>query len=404
MRLRIAIAVQGRFHAFDLTRELLRRGHDVQLYTNYPAGIAARFGVPQRVVHSFLLHGIGSRLVWRLFQRGWNGNVERVSNSIFGRWAATQLRGQRWDIVYGFSGVSEEIFAALRKRPTVRFLARSSTHIVRQRQLLDEEEVRAGVWVEKPSDWIVAREQREYALADAIHLLGHFPLQSFLELGEDAEKLYTLHLGVDVRSFRAPAAVIAERKRRVRAGEPLRVLNVGTFCLRKGALDYVPLIRSSGPRRFCFRFVGPVASDALHLWRELKGEAEFVGKRPQAELPGEYAWGDLFLLPTVEDGFGLVLPQALACGLPVLTTLNCGAADLIEHERNGWVLPARRPELLLERLRWCDEHRDEFEKMVTAAYDTGTEWDWAETARETEASMLEALAKKRRAGRATHAV
>ncbi len=42
--------------------------------------------------------------------------------------------------------------------------------------------------------------------------------------------------------------------------------------------------------------------------------------------------------------------------------------------------------------------------MVTAAYDTGTEWDWAETARETEASMLEALAKKRRAGRATHAV
>jgi glycosyltransferase involved in cell wall biosynthesis len=305
-------------------------------------------------------------------------------------------------VVYAFSGVGEEVFWAARTAPAVRFLTRASTHIVRQRQLLEEEEARAGVWVEKPSDWIVAREQREYALADAIHVLGRFPAQSFLERGVDAAKLHPLRLGVEVRAFRAPPAVVAERQRRLRAGGPVRVLNVGTFCLRKGALDYVALIREADPRRFCFRFVGPVASDAAHLRPDLEGRAEFPGKRPQAELPSEYAWGDLFVLPTVEDGYPVVLPQALAGGLPVLTTPNSGAADLIEEGRNGWVLPARRPDLLLERLRWCDRHRDALVEMVTAAYETGTEWDWAETARQTEASMLEALAQKR-AVRTTHA-
>src|SRR5262249_17361176 len=155
-------------------------------------------------------------------------------------------------------------------------------------QLLDEEEERAGVWVEKPSDWIVAREQREYALADAIHVLGSFPTRSFLEQGVDERKLHPLRLGVEVRGFRASAAVVAERRRRLRAGEPLRVLNVGTFCLRKGALDFVPLLRGLDLRRTCFRFVGPTANDAAHVRRALEGAAEFIGKRPQAELPAEY--------------------------------------------------------------------------------------------------------------------
>jgi glycosyltransferase involved in cell wall biosynthesis len=221
----------------------------------------------------------------------------------------------------------------------------------------------------------------------------------------EAAKLHNARLGVDVRTFRATPGALQERLRRIRAGEPLRVLNVGTSCLRKGALDYVTLLRRMDRARMQFRFVGPTAHDAAHLLRSVRHLAEFLGKRPQQALPAEYAWGDLFLLPTPEDGYGMVIPQALAGGVPVLTSPHTGAADLIEDGRNGWVLPVRRPDLLLERLRWCHRHRDALAEMVAQAYQTGTGWDWADTARQTEADMLASLAAKRdRAARTPHAV
>ncbi len=392
--MKIAIVVHGRFDAFDLARELIGRGHDVTLLTNYPAFVAARFGIPRPRVRSFLAHGVLSRAAWRLFPRGLGGRVDRYANTAFGRWAARRLRRHSWDVVYCFSGVAEEVLQTLRGTPTARFVVRGSAHIAEQRQILADEQVRAGRWVERPSDWIVAREEREYALADGIVTLGTFAERSFLARRVEAGKLHRIRLGVSVRAFEAPAAVLEERRRRVRAGEPLRILNVGTFSLQKGAVDWLTVIRQADPRRFHFRFVGPVSGDAQPLCQEVRGVAEFAGKKPQATLPAEYAWGDLFVLPTLQDGFGVVIPQALAGGLPVLTTANCGAADLIENEHNGWVVPIRRPDLLLERLHWCDAHREALADMVTAAHRTGVGWDWSQTAAEAEEIFARVIAGK----------
>jgi glycosyltransferase involved in cell wall biosynthesis len=394
MFMKIAIVVHGRFHAFDLARELLKRGHQLTLFTNYPAFIAARFGIPAASVRSYVLHGVLSRLAWKVFPGGGGGVLDRCGNVAFARWAARALAREAWDAVYVFSGIAEEIFLALRGRPTACVLARGSSHIALQRQLLEEEEQRLGAWVEKPSDWIVAREEREYALADMIVVLGSFPHRSFVERGIDPNKLCTVRPGVDVRAFRATAPQIQARQARLQGQEPLRILNVGNFSLQKGAYDFLELLRRADPSRFRFRFVGAVALDARSCWLAARGLAEFVGKKPQAELPAEYAWGDVFVLPTLQDGFGVVIAQALAGALPVLTTWNTGAADLIVSDRNGWVVPPRRPDLLLERLHWCDGHRQELAAMAVAAQQTGVEWDWAETARQTEVAIQEVLAVK----------
>jgi glycosyltransferase involved in cell wall biosynthesis len=395
---KIAIVVHGRFHAFDLARELHKQGHHVTLFTNYPAFIAARFGVPAKCVRSFLLHGLLSRAAWKVWPRGGGGLVDRCANVAFGRWAARALAREDWDAVYAFSGVCEEIFQALRGRATFCFLARGSCHIACQRRLLEEEQQRVGAWVEKPSEWMVAREEREYELADAIQVLGSFPHRSFVERGVDQRKLYMVRLGVDVRAFRASPAQVQARQARLRSGEPLHILNVGTFSLRKGAHDFLELLRQLDPARFRWRFVGAIAADARGYAQAARGLAEFVGKKPQADLPAAYSWGDVFMLPSIEDGFGLVIAQALAAALPVLTTCNTGAADLIENNRNGWVVAPRQPEVLRERLLWCDAHREQLAEMVTAAQQTGVAWDWAQTAQQTEQSMRQALAVKTAAG------
>jgi glycosyltransferase involved in cell wall biosynthesis len=64
------------------------------------------------------------------------------------------------------------------------------------------------------------------------------------------------------------------------------------------------------------------------------------------------------LFPSVEDGFALVVAEALACGLPVITTPNTGASDLIHPGENGEVVPIRDPQALAQAaLRWWDRIR-----------------------------------------------
>jgi glycosyltransferase involved in cell wall biosynthesis len=398
MGLKIAVVVHGRFHAFDLARELLRLGHDVVLFTNYPAFVARRFGIPAERVRSFLAHGIGSRLLWRLFPGGLDGKVEQWGNSIFGRWAAKEVMRQEWDAVIGFSGVSEEIFQGLANKPTLKVLQRGSAHIRVQRQILLEEERRVGCPLDKPSDWIVAREEREYALADLIHVLSKFADRSFADQGVDQERLFILRLGVNTAAFRASPEVIKTRCQRVLDGEALRVLNVGTFSYRKGAADWAGIVNDLPLSRFRFRFVGPLAHETRRLYRQLKGKAEFLGKRPQHELPRQYEWGDVFVLPTIEDGFAVVLCQALAAGLPLLTTANCAGPDLICEGRSGWIIPIRSTEALIERLLWLEAQRRELVKAIQCAYDAHRNLDWSGTGVQAERNIFYGVSRKYVAG------
>jgi glycosyltransferase involved in cell wall biosynthesis len=379
------VIVQGRIYGFDLAREFIKQGHDVTLFTNYPPFIAARFGIPKERVRAFLAHGIWTRLGWKFLPKTMHPRLERISNAAFGRWAARKVLREEWDVVLAFSGVAEE---------TLRVLHRASSHIAVQRRILDEEHARTGAYIDTPSDWIVAREKREYVQADVIHLLCSFAVQSFLEEGVDQSKLYHLTLGVEVDRYRPSPDVIERRCQRILSGEPLRILNVGTFCYRKGAFDWVEAISELPTSRFALRFVGPVSPEARELAGQISNRVEFRGKFPQYELPREYEWGDVFVLPTLEDGFPVVLTQSLASGIPIVTTPNCSGFDLVASSGNGWSIPIRNSTALVDRLLWLDGHRQELVAIVRRTYEAPAHIDWAESAKQATTNISERLKAK----------
>src|SRR5262249_55176367 len=155
------------------------------------------------------------RVMTRTLPGRMHGAIERLGNRAFGRWAARVVPRESWDCVLAFSGVAEDLFRQLENTPTFRVLQRASAHIRSQGQLLEEEERRAGCWVEKPSDWIVAREECEYAVADAIFVVARFALESCAEQGVELDKLFLLPLGVNTAAFRASEAVVEARCRRI---------------------------------------------------------------------------------------------------------------------------------------------------------------------------------------------
>jgi glycosyltransferase involved in cell wall biosynthesis len=277
------------------------------------------------------------------------------------------VRRQPWDVIYVFSGVAEELLRHPSDDSTLRMVARASAHICTQDRLLREEEVRTGAAQDRPSRWMIQREMREYGLADAIRVLSTFAYNSFIAEGVASQRLRLILSGVEIGAFRASQESVEDRCRRIVSGAPLRVLNVGTFSFRKGAWDIAEVINQLDSDRFEFRFVGPIASEATGVARKLRGKATLVPKVPQAQLPSIYAWADLFVLPTIEDGFPAVLGQAAAAGLPILTTPNGAGHDLVHDGRNGWVLPIRSPEAIVDRLRWADRHRGELVSVVRAS-------------------------------------
>jgi glycosyltransferase involved in cell wall biosynthesis len=388
--MKIAIVVQGRFHAFDLAKALTGRGHDVTIFTNYPLFATRRFGLPDSQVRSFPVHGVLSRAVGyvpaRPLQQWW----EPVAHRMFGRWAARELARERWDVIHCWSGVSEEILESLDAKHAFTFLMRGSSHVLTQRRLLDEESQRAAVALDKPSDWMIARERREYELADRINVLSSFSWRSFEEEGMPPDRLSLLPLGVDLEAFRPTPEVDDLRRRRILEGHPLRVLYVGLLSYRKGLLDLARAVERTEEGRFHFTFVGQQMPEADAIVASIASRVEVLGKLPQTSLPSAYALADVFLFPTIEDGFPVVLAQAKAAGLPIITTAHGAGTDLIQHGRDGWIIPIREVDAIVEQLHWCDENRAALAEMAGCRGSCPSR-SWAEVAADFEQICASAI-------------
>jgi glycosyltransferase involved in cell wall biosynthesis len=396
--MKIAVVVHGRFFAFELARALLARGHDVTVFTNYPRWAAARFGLPPARVRAHPVHGAMTRLAWRA--RDWSRRAypEAALHRLFGRWAASRVAREDWDVLLPWSGVAEEALSTLRGRGTLRLLVRGSTHVRSQARILQEEAVRTGADVDRPSDWMVAREEREYGLADGVVVLSRFCRDTFIAEGYPPDRVHVLPLGVRADMFRAAPEDLNGRVRRLLSGAPIRVLNVGAFSLRKGMWDVPRIVRRIRGRSITFRFVGVIAPDARAIARSLRGSVAFASPVPERELPAVYAQGDVFLLPTLEEGFPAVLAQARAAGLPILTTPNGAGAEVVREGETGWVLPPRDPDAFAQRLIWCDEHRESLAAIVQHAWRASASRDWADVASDLERACAAWAVRSERLG------
>jgi len=258
-------------------------------------------------------------------------------------------------------------------RPIVKSLVRGSAHIRTQARLMDEEQLRCGQPMDHPSMWRIAREQREYEIADIVFVLSSFARQTFEAEGVPLAKIRMLLLGSELKRFSATGDDIKRRRGRILAGQPLRVVTVGSFSFQKGALDLIE-IASKLNGRMKFRMVGNIESKALRV--RARNCIEFIPRQSQFSLPSIYREADLFLFPTIQDGYPVVLAQAQAAGLPSLATPNCSAPDILRENENGWILPIRNPAAFVKKLEWCDDNREALARMVRVTHENYKPRDW----------------------------
>jgi glycosyltransferase involved in cell wall biosynthesis len=188
--------------------------------------------------------------------------------------------------------------------------------------------------------------QVDYVLSPSNHVT-----QSFLAHGFKPGQILKNVYPVDLSLFK-PA-----REKRPQ-NRPLTLINTGSLSLRKGTpylLEAFRLVRAKIPdaRLLLTKIIQDDVKPVLAKFSDLP--IEWTPALPHTRLAEHLRTADIFVLPSLEDGFARTVTEAMSCGLPAITTPNTGASDFIQPGINGEVVPIRDPQVIADAVfKWAD--------------------------------------------------
>jgi glycosyltransferase involved in cell wall biosynthesis len=296
--------------------------------------------------------------------------VERVFEKVAVRFSehikTAGLHGS--NVLWGFDGASLQLFQEAKARGIRCILEQTILpHRLTHRFLQEEEERWPGWYLhrEDPSSKAisalkVAREEREWELADAIVAGSEFVRSGLVELGVSEEKINVVPYGVDPLRFPAQSV-----RHHVTEGMPLRVLFAGEVGLRKGVPDLLHAFSLLPAGAVELRLAGRIvlAADKLQPWLD---RVSLLGPVPRQDMRELYQWADVFVLPSIVEGSATVTYEALMSGLPVIATPNAGS--IVRDGVDGFVVPIRDCEALARAIIRYHEDR-----TVLAQHQAATE-------------------------------
>ena len=159
--------------------------------------------------------------------------------------------------------------------------------------------------------------------------------------------------------------------------EPLKIVFVGQVDYRKGIMHLFDAMKRFDQSKMVLKLVGGYdANSDLYKCGSKMGNVEFLGFVTKDKLADIYNDADVFVFPTLCEGFGLVVLEAMACGVPVICSENAGGNDAIIDGENGFNIPACDANAIEEKLRWCLENRHKLFEMREKAYATSKTYTW----------------------------
>jgi starch synthase len=343
--MRVVVSTIGKFHTFDLARELLHQNVLAAVFTGYPRFKLRDEQLPADLIATYpWIHApymafrqrrrLGSRL-----NRLWE-YIDRVS---LDRYVSRHMPD--CDVFVGLSGSALRSGRTAHARGARYVCDRGSTHIRVQDQLQRQEHQRWDMPYEGIDPRVIEREESEYAQADCITVPSTFALRSFVAAGVPPEKLRRLPYGVNLSRFQPCAQPQSDR---------FDILFVGAMNLRKG-IPYLmqAYMQLKHPGKSLSLAGVPDASfiaamKQRGLWA---ADVRILGHVPQPRLKELMSRSHVLVLPSIEEGLAMVQAQAMSCGCPVIATDSTGAEDLYQDGHGGFIVPARQADEIANRLQ-----------------------------------------------------
>lgn len=361
-----------------LRKELLRRSWDLPdgvPFHAYPWREMFRT-IPRRL-------GVAKRL-------GYDERAVVMRNSVWLDSMVARHHLDNIDAVYGYEDMAASTFAAAKARRVSCLYDLPIMHYASSRRIMQEE---IALWpemrrylegVEDPPAKL-ARKDKELELADHVFVASSLTRNSLTAIGYPTERISVIPYGSPTNYFN-PAP---------RTDDTFRAIFVGLVGPRKGVHYLLKAWREMALPKAELLLVGTRQFSDEWFERETKGlSVRHVASVPHHTLGGFYTSADLFVFPSLIEGFGLVLLEAMSCGLPVLTTPNTAGPDIVAEGRDGFIVPIRDVEALKAKLSWAHGHRAELAAMGVEARRTAERLSWAAYRQATAAKVVELMAAR----------
>jgi glycosyltransferase involved in cell wall biosynthesis len=276
-----------------------------------------------------LLH-VGSRRLFKL----WPGIVDNLMYRVKARFdtaVARQLTRQPTEIFIGMYGASLESFRVVHHQDGLAVLNFVNSHPTEHNRYLMELAGLKAPHHELIPAWMAQRVELELSTADLVLVPSRFVADQLRSHGVAEEKIALIPYGVDLRAF-------YPRERQIDKKTPLECLYVGQISYRKGIRVLLDAARYCQNQPVNFRLVGPLVS--REVLANLPDNVFYGGPSLPSSVAEKMRAADLFIFPSLEDSFALVIFEAMATGLAVITTNHAGSSERLSDGEDALIVPA----------------------------------------------------------------
>lgn len=323
---KINILSHGRFHMLDLARELSRQGLDVRFYSFVPKKRCAKFGLPEKNCSS-LFYYLAPLLLIERHIRSFDYARRLVQDFLMGAFI------RKCDILISLTGFVYAPKKSKRKNAII-IIERGSKHILEQKKILESNPYRTSTKAIPKCN--IRQNLEAYKLADYISVPSQHAFDSFLLHGYPEKKLFRNPYGVDLSMFHQQLYIRKEYD----------FIMVGGWSYQKGCDLIAKAIEQTS---YTLLHVGSLVDVPFPISKQFT----HIDTLDKSKLVNYYNKAKIFILPSRQDGFGMVLSEAMACNLPIIGSKDSGAADLkemVEFPQYITIIDSYTPEAVVKAM------------------------------------------------------
>lgn len=332
MKMNVSIISFGKFHSFDLARELKSNNMNISLYSSYPYFISKKYNIKYSEHYSFFILQLIDRITGRRFSN--------LLIYLFSYLLSFSLKSNQ-DFFIIWSDIPNFLLKFIRKKyNSIVILERGSSHIEHQNKLLKEEYQRfnKNFSISKKT---INNELKNYADADYISIPSKFSYKSFISHNISKTKLIVNPYGSDISKF---------FKKSVKRDKKFTIMTCGKASIQKGfhyLLDSYKYINKD----FIHVHVGSVEDIFINKIKSIKN-LKIYDSVNHEKLVNFYNMSDVFILPSIQDGFGMVILEAMSCGIPIIATENTGITSISSFSDFGFAIKIKDPKEIAEKINY----------------------------------------------------
>jgi glycosyltransferase involved in cell wall biosynthesis/SAM-dependent methyltransferase len=382
----VTVSCAGRFHAFHLVEQLNRRKALGQfITTTLNSKLLPNRALPDSLEHDpdFLKRVITLPLpeylcygIRQIPSSASQSFAYFIKDNLYDLNAAKRIGD--CDLFVGWADQSLFQLREAKSRSAKTIIERGSTHINYQYGLLNEEREKLGITHTTTASGfdakLIEKQLKEYHEADYIMVPSEFALKSFANTGIAASKLLKVPYGIDLSRFKPV-------ERQLNRPGTIKILFIGPIGIQKGIrylLKAVKQLRAKG-LRVELTVIGKIEEEFRRYFEQSPLRSEITNHIPfipNSELSAQFSAHDVFCLPSLQEGLALVIGEAMASGLPVVTTENSGGTEYLRQGVDGYIVPPADTASLVTHLEELAGNPNRIGNMGRAAASRAQEFSW----------------------------